>query len=84
MCGNCKSHSFLVCFQFNKRNFNITQNFHQKITVVCADLLNQIKSNDIRNEKTAKSSMKDETKTKSLEKHNLKWNEIQKRESNVN
>lgn len=67
-----------------KRNFNITQNFHQKITVVCADLLNQIKSNDIRNEKTAKSSMKDETKTKSLEKHNLKWNEIQKRESNVN
>lgn len=67
-----------------KRNFNITQNFHQKITVVCADLLNQIKSNDIRNEKTAKSSMKDETKTKSLEKHNLKWNELQKRESNVN
>lgn len=68
----------------SKRNLNITQNFHQKITVVCADLLNQIKSNDIRNEKTAKSSMKDETKTKSLEKHNLKWNELQKRESNVN
>lgn len=67
-----------------KRNFNITQNFYQKITVVCADLLNQIKSNDIRNEKTAKSSMKDETKTKSLDKHNLKWNELQKRESNVN